>query len=105
MKQRLATLIAIVAAFAVTAFTGEGSHTYSGEITGLVCAACKDHVSSALNAKLPGVEKIEITKGTKEGVNNNTIVSKQADVTKDTAMAALGDLAKNYQITSLTKKQ
>ena len=71
----------------------------------VVCAACKAHVSEALTAKLPGVEKIDITKGEKEGVNTITIVSKDSNVTKDTAMAALGDLAQNYQITSLAKRQ
>lgn len=102
--KHIAALFALVAVFAVQTMAGDAKHTYIGDITGVVCAACKAHVSETLTAKLPGVEKIDITKGEKEGVNIITIVAKQADVTKDTAMAALGDLAKNYQITSLTKK-
>lgn len=103
--KHLAALFALLAVFAVQTFAADEKHTYTGDITGVVCAACKAHVSEALTAKLPGVEKIDITKGEKEGVNTITIVSKDANVTKDTAMAALGDLAQNYQITSLTKKQ
>ena len=98
------TLLAIALSFVAPSFAEDAKHTYTGEITGVVCAACKEHVSSTLTAKLPGVEKIDITKGEKEGVNLITIVSKQPDVTKDAAMAALGDLGKSYQITSLAKK-
>ncbi|MFM7606496.1 MAG: hypothetical protein ACKO8Z_15040 [Prosthecobacter sp.] len=86
-------------------FAGETKHTYIGQITGVVCAACEAHVSEALIAKLPGVEKIDITKGEKEGMNTIIIVSKEACVTKDTAMAALGDLSKSYQITALMEKE
>ncbi|MBE7498627.1 MAG: hypothetical protein HS117_27120 [Verrucomicrobiaceae bacterium] len=96
--------LALFAALAVSVMAGDPKHTFTGEITGVVCAACKAHVTSALTEKLPGVEKIDITRGDKEGVNRITIVSRQADVTKDTAMAALGDLAKTYQILSLDKK-
>ncbi len=100
----LALLLAAVFAFAAQAFAADTASTYQGEITGVVCAACSAHVSEALTAKLPGVEKVDITKGDKAGVNKITIVAKNSDVTKDTAMAALGDLAKTYQITSLEKK-
>lgn len=102
--KKLALLLTSLALFVVQSIAADEKHTFSGEISGVVCAACKDHVTAALTEKLAGVEKIEITKGTKEGVNNITIVSKHADVTKDTAMAALGELAKTYQITSLAKK-
>jgi len=102
--KHFAALLSLLAVFAVQTFAGDAKHTYTGDITGVVCAACSAHVSEALTAKLPGVEKVDITKGEKAGVNTITIVSKQADVTKDTAMAALGDLAKTYQITSLAKK-
>ncbi|MBL9130874.1 MAG: hypothetical protein JNG86_06735 [Verrucomicrobiaceae bacterium] len=102
--KHLVLLLSALSLFAAASFAADDKHTYSGEITGVVCAACKAHVTEALTAKLAGVEKIDITKGEKEGVNRITIVSKHSDVTKDTAMAALGDLAKNYQITSLEKK-
>lgn len=102
--KHLALLLAAVLAFAVQSFAVDPATTYQGDITGVVCAACSAHVTEALTAKLPGVESIKITKGEKEGVNKITIVAKNAEVTKDTAMAALGDLAKSYQITSLEKK-
>jgi len=100
----LAIVFALLAIFALRASADGAKHIYTGDITGVVCAACKAHVSEALAAKLPGVEKIDITKGEKEGVNTIIIVSKEADVTKDTVMAALGDLGRIYQITSLSKK-
>lgn len=103
--KKLALFLSAFAVLASTSFAGdEKSTTYTGEITGVVCAACKAHVTAALTEKLPGVEKVDITKGDKEGVNKITIVAKQSDVTKDTAMAALGTLATSYEITSLTKK-
>ena len=103
--KKLALFLSTFALLASTSFAGdEKSTTYTGEITGVVCAACKAHVTAALTEKLPGIEKVDITKGDKEGVNKITIVAKQADVTKDTAMAALGTLATSYEITSLEKK-
>lgn len=102
--KNLVAVLALFVVVAVQAAADDAKHIYCGDITGVVCAACKAHVSEALAAKLPGVEKIDITKGEKEGVNTITIVSKEADVTKDTVMAALGDLGRIYQITSLAKK-
>lgn len=103
--KHLVLFVVAIASLVVPSFAADEKHTFTGEITGVVCAACKEHVSSALREKIPAIEKIEITKGEKEGVNTITIVAKQADMTKDTAMAALGDLGKTYQITSLAPKK
>jgi copper chaperone CopZ len=100
----LTLLLTALSVFAAPSFAADEKHTFSGDVTGVVCAACKAHISTALMEKLPGVEKVEIERGDKLGVNKITIVSKHADVTKDTAMSALGDLAKSYQIISLAKK-
>ncbi len=85
-------------------FAADAPQTYTGDITGVVCAACKEHVTAALVAKLPGVQKVEIQRGEKLGVNTITITATNAAVTKETAMTALGDLAQSYQIVSLAKK-
>jgi copper chaperone CopZ len=102
--KHITALLTAIALLVVPAFADEAKFTFTGDITGVVCAACKEHVSSALTAKLPGVEKVEIERGEKEGVNKITIVSKHADVTKESAMTALGELAQSYQIVSLAKK-
>ncbi len=80
------------------------THTYEGAISGVVCVACKQHVTEALTAKLDGVTEIKIAPSEKEGEQKITIVSKKADITKDSAVQALGKLADDYQILSLEKK-
>ncbi len=98
-------ILVLIVSLAGQIFAAETKHTYIGQITCVVCATCEAHISAALIAKLPGMEKIDITKGEKEGTNTITIVSKEGDFTKDTAMSAHGDLSKTYQITSLFDKK
>jgi copper chaperone CopZ len=78
--------------------------TYEGTITGVVCVACKQHVTEALTAKLDGITEVKITPGDKEGEQKITIVSKKNDITKDSATQALGSLTDSYKILSLDKK-
>jgi copper chaperone CopZ len=90
-------------------FASAGLHagepaTYEGTITGVVCVACKQHVTEALTAKLDGITEVKITPSQQEGEQKITIISKQADLTKDKATQALGDLAENYKLLSLEKK-
>ena len=84
--------------------TAGDTHTFEGAITGVVCVACKQHVTEALTTSLEGVTEIKITPSEKDGEQKITIVSKKADVTKETAVKALGKLADDYQILSLEKK-
>lgn len=101
------TLSFLFAALALTVaspvLAGE-THTYEGAITGVVCVACKQHVTEALTAGLDGVTEIKIVASEKEGEQKITIVSKKADVTKESAVKALGKLSDDYQILSLDKK-
>ena len=101
MKKLLLTL-SLLAAASVQA--GE-SATYEGTITGVVCIACKQHVTEALTSKLDGITEIKITPGKQEGEQKITIVSKKSDLTKDQATQALGDLAESYKLLSLEKKK
>lgn len=102
MKKPLLTLAA--ALLITPAIIAGDTHTFEGAISGVVCVACKQHVTEALTAGLEGVTEIKITPSDKEGEQKITIVSKKADVTKDTAIKALGKLADDYQILSLEKK-
>lgn len=79
--------------------------TYTGEISGVVCASCKEHVTTMLMKKLDGVVSIEVKpSGNPEGNQKLIIVAKNSAITKESATEALGTFAKNYSIVSLTKK-
>lgn len=105
MKTFSLLLASLVLAIANTASAGAGqTHTYEGAITGVVCVACKQHVTEALTTNLEGVTEIKIVASEKEGEQKITIVTLKNDVTKDTAVKALGKLSDDYQILSLDKK-
>lgn len=78
--------------------------TYEGKITGVVCVSCKEHVAGALKQKLPGVVSVDVKPGDAEA-NKLIIVANSDEITKESAMEALGTYAKNYSIVSLAKKQ
>ena len=100
MKKLLLTLSLLATA---SLHAGDAA-TYEGTITGVVCVACKQHVTEALTAKLDGITEVKITPGKQEGEQKITIVSKNADLTKDKATQALGSLAESYKLLSLEKK-
>ncbi len=90
--------------FAFTAF-GEDtakSTAYTAEVTGVVCAACKAHITEAFK-KLPGVDKVEFAKGEKEGTQKVSFASSATSLSKEDAVKALGEAAKEYSILSLNK--
>jgi copper chaperone CopZ len=79
--------------------------TYTGEISGIVCASCKEHVTTMLMKKIDGVVSVDVKPADKpEGNQKLIIVAKNASITKESATEALGTFAKNYEIVSLTKK-
>jgi copper chaperone CopZ len=75
---------------------------YKATVNGIVCSACKEHVTVALK-KLPGVQTVSFAKGEKEGSATVTFNSSSAALTKDDAVKALGDDAKTYEVVSLEK--
>jgi len=103
MKKFLLTLAALALATSTTLRAGDLA-TYEGTITGVVCVACKQHVTEALTSKLEGITEVKIVPGEKDGEQKITITSKKADLTKDSAVQALGKLSDDYQILSLAKK-
>jgi copper chaperone CopZ len=80
-------------------------HTYEGAITGVVCAACKEHVTAALTKKLPGFVSVSIKNTDSPESKKLTVVATNPDVTKESVTEALGTYAKNYQVLSLEKKE
>lgn len=75
---------------------------YTATVNGVVCAACKEHLTVALK-KLPGVQTVSFAKGDKEGSATVTFNSSSPTLTKEDAVKALGDDAKTYQVVSLEK--
>lgn len=90
--------------FAFTAFGEDNakSTAYSVEVAGVVCAACKMHVTEAFK-KLPGVEKVEFAKGEKEGTQKVSFTSSAASLTREDAVKSLGDASSQYDILSFSK--
>ena len=68
---------------------------YIAEMTGMVCAGCKDHVTASFT-KLEGVSKVQIVPGDKPGTQKVTITSISPSLTKEQAVATLGTSATTY---------
>ncbi len=78
--------------------------TYEGKITGVVCASCKAHITTALAQKLPDVVSVDVKAGETAEAQKLIIVTHKDGLTKEAATEALGTYAKNYQILSLAKQ-
>lgn len=78
--------------------------TYIAEMTGMVCAGCKDHVTASLT-KLAGVSKVEIVPGEKPGTQKVTVTSSKDSLTKEQAVAALGPSASTYIVHAWKKAE
>jgi len=78
--------------------------TYEGQITGVVCASCKAHITAALTQKLTDVVSVDVKAGETPETQKLIVIANNNDITKESATEALGTYAKNYQILSLAKK-
>ncbi len=77
------------------------SYTYQGEVAGVVCSACSNHVKQALGT-IKGVTGVKILRAEKEGAPARLeVVSTSSSLTREMAVKALGDQAKYYDIRSL----
>jgi copper chaperone CopZ len=92
---RSAFLFALVALFTVPALAADAPVNYVAEMTGMVCAGCKDHVTASFT-KLEGVSKVQIVPGEKPGTQKVTVTSTAPSLTKEQAVAALGASASTY---------
>jgi copper chaperone CopZ len=75
---------------------------YTATMKGVVCSACKEHVTVALK-KLPGVETVSFAKGDKEDTAVVTFNSTAPALTKQDAVKALGEDAQHYEVVTLEK--
>ena len=80
-------------------------HTFTGDITGVVCSSCKQHVTAMLTKNLEGVVNVDVKPGATDDAPKKLILTAKSDaVTKEAVIKALGDYAKNYQVLSLVKQ-
>jgi copper chaperone CopZ len=77
---------------------------YTATVTGVVCSACKIDVTAAMK-KLPGVETVSFAKGDKDGTAIVTFNSTAPALTKEDAVKALGEHAKEFEVLSLEKSK
>lgn len=80
------------------------SVTYVAEMTGMICAGCKEHVTASFT-KLEGVSKVQIVVGEKPGTQKVTVISSKDSLTKEQAVAALGASASTYIVHAWKKAE
>lgn len=103
MTRRLILLVAFVCS-SVCALAADKTVTYIAEMSGMVCAGCKEHVTASFT-KLEGVSKVEIVVGDKPGTQKVTLTSTSAALTKEQAVAALGSAASTYIVHDWKKSE
>lgn len=102
--KRHAFILSIVAAFISITHAADPAFTYVAEMTGMVCAGCKEHVTASFT-KLKGVSNVKIIPGKKPGTQKVTISSSSSALTKEQAMASLGASAATYVVHSWEKTE
>ncbi len=76
---------------------------YTATVTGVVCSACKAHITEAFK-KLPGVGELAFAKGEKEGTQTVSFQATSDHLTKEDAVKALGAESSNYGVLELKKQ-
>ena len=102
MRKFILTLFCAITAFfnIVLAADLPKQVTYQGDVAGVMCVACSDHVKTAL-LKLPGVEKVSVLPGDKPGLNKLIIVAHSSSITQASANDALGGQSRMYDVVDL----
>jgi len=101
---RRAFFLALFALFCRPALAGDTPVSYIAEMSGMVCAGCKDHVTASFT-KLDGVSKVQIAPGDKPGTQKVTVTSTSSTLTKEQAVAALGTSASTYIVHAWKKSE
>ncbi len=101
---RSAFFLALLALFSTHVLAGDAPVSYIAEMTGMVCAGCKDHVTASFT-KLDGVSKVQIAPGDKPGTQKVTVTSTSPTLTKEQAVAALGTSASTYIVHTWKKSE
>jgi copper chaperone CopZ len=95
--------LALLVAFAAPLFAADPV-TYVGEITGVVCGACKEHVTEAL-MKVDGVKSVEIDPTNVPEIRHITVKATKENFSASDANNALAAAhGETYKVTKLAKK-
>ena len=99
MKHLLSLLLNIL--FVATSCTAAepATYTYQGEVAGVMCSACSNHVETAL-AKIQGVQTVKVLPAKAGGIPRLEVTATTATLTQEDAVKALGEYAKMYDIRS-----
>lgn len=98
----LRTFVAMATVAAAVVCKAEVPSNYEGEITGLVCASCKQEVVAALS-KIEGVKNVEITPSNNPEIRRIVIASANPSLTQEDVNTALGKVSKEFKVTKLSK--
>lgn len=101
---RSAFIFTLLALLTLPAMAADTPVNYIVEMTGMVCAGCKDHVTASFT-KLEGVSKVQIVPGDKPGTQKVTVTSTSPSLTKEQAVAALGTSASTYIVHAWKKSE
>jgi len=74
--------------------------TYQGEVAGVMCSACSNHVQTALE-KISGVKNVTVLAAKDGGLPRLEITASSAQITREDCVKALGEQAKMYDVRSL----
>lgn len=74
--------------------------TYQGEVAGVMCSVCSNHVQAALS-KIKGVQSVKVMRNESGGLPKLEITATSAAITREDCVKALGDAAKTYDVRSL----
>jgi uncharacterized membrane protein YkoI len=91
-------LTALLSSLTFAQAADPATHLYKGEIAGVSCAACSKKIKKSLE---PGVTSIKLIPGEASGVAKIEIASTSAEITKASAIKALGKSAEEYTIITL----
>jgi copper chaperone CopZ len=99
MKHILTVLLSLFTI--VSCIAGElVTFTYQGEVAGVMCSACSNHVQTALE-KIPGVKNVTVLAAKDGGLPRLEITATSATITREDCVKALGEQAKMYDVRSL----
>lgn len=103
MTTRIPLLLILITALAAPLLAADKpAYTYTGEVAGVMCSACSNHVKTCLST-LEGVTSVKVLRAEKEGAPAKLeVVSTSPSLTREAAVKALGEQAKHYEIRSLT---
>ena len=96
------TLVALATVSIALVSNAETAINFEGEITGLVCASCKQEVVAALST-LKGVKNVDITPSNNPEIRRIVIATSNEALTQADVNGALDKVSKEFKVTKLAK--